>query len=269
MLWSFCWSRVRLNRQPPRRKTKDSIFPGGGIAWGTTTSQTTPETRGFWSPVSSECHEGGGVASIAGDWWRRGRQPLVFWYRSTAIRAELEVGDEGEDDDRRFSVLLVSSMVELEKTTRDEMKMLQNTSSDNATATTPLLEEDRSRGGGCSSWWRKVLDVEEAKTQVLISLPMILTNVFYYAIPLVSVMFSGHLGHLELAGATLANSWAIITGFALMVTIHGLWIGLICGLFAQTSTLLLITFCRNWTKMDIPTLNRKNETQVDTQNCIL
>ncbi|TXG55988.1 hypothetical protein EZV62_017301 [Acer yangbiense] len=111
MLWSLCWSRVLLNRQPPRRKTKDSIFPGGGIAWGTTTSQTTPETRGFWSPVSSECHEGGGVASIAGDWWRRGRHPLVFWYRSTVIRAELEVGDEGEDDDRRFSVLLVSSVV--------------------------------------------------------------------------------------------------------------------------------------------------------------
>ncbi|TXG49466.1 hypothetical protein EZV62_025341 [Acer yangbiense] len=111
MLWSLCWSQVRLNRQPPRRKTKDGIFPGGGIAWGTTTSQTMPETRGFWSPVSFECREGGGVASIASDWWRRGRQPLVFWYRSTAIRAELEVGDEGEDDDRRFSVLLVSSVV--------------------------------------------------------------------------------------------------------------------------------------------------------------
>ncbi|KAK0599201.1 hypothetical protein LWI29_003163 [Acer saccharum] len=102
------------------------------------------------------------------------------------------------------------------------MKMLQNTSSDNATATTPLLEEDINRGGGrCSSWWRKVLDVEEAKTQILFSLPMILTNVFYYAIPLVSVMFSGHLGHLELAGATLANSWAIITGFALMTGLSG------------------------------------------------
>ncbi|KAK0600388.1 hypothetical protein LWI29_014469 [Acer saccharum] len=100
--------------------------------------------------------------------------------------------------------------------------MLQNTSSDNATASTPLLEEDRNRGGGgCSSWWRKVLDVEEAKTQILFSLPMILTNFFYYAIPLVSVMFAGHLGHLELAGATLANSWAIISGIALMTGLSG------------------------------------------------
>ncbi|KAK0599160.1 hypothetical protein LWI29_002852 [Acer saccharum] len=94
-----------------------------------------------------------------------------------------------------------------------------NTSSDGATATAPLLEEAaRNRGGGGGRWWRKVLDLEEAKNQVLFSLPMILTNVFYYAIPLVSAMFAGHLGNLELAGATLANSWATITGFAFMVT---------------------------------------------------
>ncbi|KAK1583085.1 hypothetical protein Q3G72_020823 [Acer saccharum] len=92
-----------------------------------------------------------------------------------------------------------------------------NTSSDGATATAPLLEEAaRNRGGGGGRWWRKVLDLEEAKNQVLFSLPMILTNVFYYAIPLVSAMFAGHLGNLELAGATLANSWATITGFAFM-----------------------------------------------------
>ena len=66
--------------------------------------------------------------------------------------------------------------------------------------------------------WRKILDVEEAKDQVLFSLPMILTNVSYYAIPLVSVMFAGHLGELQLAGATLANSWAYVTGFAFTVS---------------------------------------------------
>ncbi|CAB4277748.1 unnamed protein product [Prunus armeniaca] len=64
--------------------------------------------------------------------------------------------------------------------------------------------------------WNKLLDMEEAKNQVLFFLPMILTNVCYYTIPLISVMFAGHLGELELAGATLANSWATITGFALM-----------------------------------------------------
>ncbi|XP_016648258.1 PREDICTED: protein DETOXIFICATION 19-like [Prunus mume] len=64
--------------------------------------------------------------------------------------------------------------------------------------------------------WNKLLDMEEAKNQVLFFLPMILTNVCYYTIPLISVMFAGHLGELELAGATLANSWATVTGFALM-----------------------------------------------------
>ncbi|KAK0600256.1 hypothetical protein LWI29_013120 [Acer saccharum] len=116
--------------------------------------------------------------------------------------------------------------------------MQANTSSNGASATTPLLheeaaaaagatfhgeEEDRNRGGGDGGWWRKVLvfDVEEAKNQVLFSLPMILTNVFYYSIPLVSVMFAGHLGQLQLAGATLANSWATVTGFAFMTGLSG------------------------------------------------
>ncbi|XP_058072364.1 protein DETOXIFICATION 18-like [Magnolia sinica] len=82
----------------------------------------------------------------------------------------------------------------------------------------PLLvggEEGRKR------WWKKVLDLEEAKNQVLFSVPMIVTNVSYYCITLVSVMFAGHLGELELAGSTLANSWATVTGLALMTGLSG------------------------------------------------
>ncbi|OMO73224.1 Multi antimicrobial extrusion protein [Corchorus olitorius] len=71
------------------------------------------------------------------------------------------------------------------------------------------------------SWWRRVLDMEEAKNQVFLSLPLILCNVSYFSISLVSVMFSGHLGELQLAGATLANSWATVTGFAFMVRLSG------------------------------------------------
>ena len=72
---------------------------------------------------------------------------------------------------------------------------------------------------GEKTFWDKVLDKKEAKDQVLFALPMILTNAFYYLITLVSVMFAGHLGHLHLASATLANSWATVTGFAFMVTL--------------------------------------------------
>ncbi|KAF8024080.1 hypothetical protein BT93_F1324 [Corymbia citriodora subsp. variegata] len=90
----------------------------------------------------------------------------------------------------------------------------------------PALHEEEGGGGDPSiarrlKWWHKVLDVEEAKRQVLFSMPMILTNLFYYGIPLASVMFAGHLGELELAGATLANSWATVTGFAFMTGLSG------------------------------------------------
>ncbi|CAL9017521.1 unnamed protein product [Prunus brigantina] len=78
--------------------------------------------------------------------------------------------------------------------------------------------DQQGRKGG---WWNKLLDMEEAKNQVLFFLPMILTNVCYYTIPLISDMFAGHLGELELAGATFANSWATVTGFALMVGLSG------------------------------------------------
>lgn len=80
-----------------------------------------------------------------------------------------------------------------------------------------LLEESDINGRENRKWWKKVLDMEEAKHQLLFSLPMILTNLFYYLITLVSVMLVGHLGDLQLAGATLANSWFSVTGVALMV----------------------------------------------------
>lgn len=82
-------------------------------------------------------------------------------------------------------------------------------------AAKPLLEREPAAEG----WLSKLIDVEEAKDQIVFALPLILTNVAYYFIPLVSVMFAGHLGDLELAGSNLANSWAGVTGFSLMVTI--------------------------------------------------
>ncbi|KAK4487226.1 hypothetical protein RD792_006546 [Penstemon davidsonii] len=85
-------------------------------------------------------------------------------------------------------------------------------------AESPLLE---SRSEAVQKWWNKIIDVEEAKHQAFFALPMILTNVTYYFIPLVSVMFAGHLGDLELAGSNLANSWAAVSGFALMVGLSG------------------------------------------------
>ena len=96
--------------------------------------------------------------------------------------------------------------------------MSQNTSSDGAGV--PLLEELSGSNGGKAEekWWKKVVDVEEAKNQTCFAFPMILTNFFYFLITLVSVMFAGHLGQLQLAGATLANSWCTVSGIAFLVS---------------------------------------------------
>ncbi|KAL8511304.1 hypothetical protein ACS0TY_017926 [Phlomoides rotata] len=72
-----------------------------------------------------------------------------------------------------------------------------------------------------AEWLNKVVDVKEAWDQIIFSLPMILTSVAYYFILLISVMFAGHLGELELAGSNLANSTAGVTGFSLMVGLSG------------------------------------------------
>ncbi|XP_020554420.1 protein DETOXIFICATION 18 isoform X2 [Sesamum indicum] len=115
----------------------------------------------------------------------------------------------------------------------------------------PLLE--RKAATAEDGWLNKVIDVEEAKDQILFALPMILTNVSYYCIPLVSVMFAGHLGELQLAGSNLANSWAAVSGFDLMVGLSGA-LETLCGqafgaklygmlgLYLQASCIITIIF---------------------------
>ncbi|KAL0753254.1 hypothetical protein Bca101_090922 [Brassica carinata] len=89
-------------------------------------------------------------------------------------------------------------------------------------SSSPLLDDNvNDRGSISSSWVQKLIDVEESKAQIVYSLPMIFTNLFFYCIPLTSVMFASHLGQLELAAATLANSWTTVTGFAFMVGLSG------------------------------------------------
>ncbi|KAB2032623.1 hypothetical protein ES319_D05G387100v1 [Gossypium barbadense] len=94
-------------------------------------------------------------------------------------------------------------------------------SNTNISGMVPFLPEIDDNNDEDGRWWKHVLDLEEAKKQVLFSLPMIVTNVVYYSITLVSVMFADHLGELQLAGATLANSWATVTGFAFMTGLSG------------------------------------------------
>ncbi|XP_010696043.1 protein DETOXIFICATION 19-like isoform X2 [Beta vulgaris subsp. vulgaris] len=128
----------------------------------------------------------------------------------------------------------------------------------NSGAATPLLMAGDDGWSGRTEnneqkWLEKVVDMKEAKEQILFSLPMILINICYYLIPLVSVMFAGHLGQLQLAGANLANSWATVTGFAFMVGLSGS-LETLCGqgfgaklyemlgIYLQTSCIVSLSF---------------------------
>ncbi|KDP45886.1 hypothetical protein JCGZ_15330 [Jatropha curcas] len=82
-------------------------------------------------------------------------------------------------------------------------------------------ENNNNNNNNNEEWWKKILDLQEVKNQILFALPMILTNAFYYLIPLVSVMFAGQLGELQLAGATLANSWCVVSGIAFTTGLSG------------------------------------------------
>jgi len=123
-------------------------------------------------------------------------------------------------------------MDSIERMKQETEKMEEGPSSDSTA--TPLLrvtddgeENTRPQVWG---WLNRVLDMEETKHQILFSLPMILTNIFYYLITSVSVMLAGHLGELQLAGATLANSWFNVTGSAVMVIPLSLLKSLSCNI---------------------------------------
>ncbi|KAK2367994.1 protein DETOXIFICATION [Trifolium repens] len=59
--------------------------------------------------------------------------------------------------------------------------------------------------------------VEEVKKQLWLSGPLISVTLLNFGINLISVMFVGHLGELSLSGASMATSFASVTGFSLLV----------------------------------------------------
>ena len=118
-------------------------------------------------------------------------------------------------------------------------------------------------------WWKRGLDMEEAKLQLLFSLPLILTNVFYYMISLVSVMFAGHLGELELAAATLASTLASVTGFAFMVPLSLFLSDFVIWWNGSFSSLIYADkrwkIGRNWKKLSLQRL----ETHLSSSSLII
>ncbi|KAL2480961.1 MATE efflux family protein [Abeliophyllum distichum] len=59
--------------------------------------------------------------------------------------------------------------------------------------------------------------ITEAKKQIFLAGPMMLVNLLLSLVQTISVMFVGHVGELALSGASMATSFASVTGFSLLV----------------------------------------------------
>lgn len=96
--------------------------------------------------------------------------------------------------------------------------------------TTPLVPKNATfdEQGGCPKKTHFSRAISEAKCISDIALPMIFTGLILYCRSLISMLFLGRLGELELAGGALAMGFANITGYSIL---SGLAMGMepICG----------------------------------------
>jgi MATE family multidrug resistance protein len=64
---------------------------------------------------------------------------------------------------------------------------------------------------------RKSLVVAEVRKQLYLAGPLIAAWILQNIVQVISVMFVGHLGELALSSASIATSFASVTGFSLLV----------------------------------------------------
>lgn len=60
--------------------------------------------------------------------------------------------------------------------------------------------------------------VEEVKKQLWLAGPLVSVTLLNFCLSVISVMYVGHLGELALSGASMATSFASVTGFSLLVS---------------------------------------------------
>ncbi|KAI6674235.1 hypothetical protein NL676_002141 [Syzygium grande] len=73
-------------------------------------------------------------------------------------------------------------------------------------------EGEKEKGFG----WRSEVLVE-IKKQAWLAGPLISVSLLFYSLQMISLMFVGHLGELPLSGASMATSFASVTGFSLLL----------------------------------------------------
>lgn len=78
------------------------------------------------------------------------------------------------------------------------------------------MDSQNACNGGPNEKREKI--VKEVKTLVKLAGPLISVSVLQYSLQMISLMFVGHLGRLALSGASMATSFAFVTGFSLLVS---------------------------------------------------
>ncbi|XP_020994952.1 protein DETOXIFICATION 16 isoform X2 [Arachis duranensis] len=95
---------------------------------------------------------------------------------------------------------------------------------------------------------------EEARKQLWLAGPLVTVSLLNYGLQVISVMFVGHLGQLPLSGASMATSFASVTGFSLLTgmasaldTLCGQSYGAkqhrMVGIHMQRAMLILMILC--------------------------
>ncbi|KAF6137375.1 hypothetical protein GIB67_036412 [Kingdonia uniflora] len=85
-----------------------------------------------------------------------------------------------------------------------------------------------SSSGGVSASVGSAQVIEEVKKLLWLAGPLISVNLLQYCLQVISVMFVGHLGELSLSGASMATSFATVTGFSLLMGM-GSALDTLCG----------------------------------------
>lgn len=85
----------------------------------------------------------------------------------------------------------------------------------------PLIQANEEEGGfelrGRNGGFEKKEVVEEVKKQLWLAGPLVCVSLLQFCLQLISIMFVGHLGKLALSAASMATSFATVTGFSLLM----------------------------------------------------
>ncbi|PKI69400.1 hypothetical protein CRG98_010198 [Punica granatum] len=104
----------------------------------------------------------------------------------------------GAEDD------LESALLNAEETGR-----LNSPTSSAVSSSSPISTRDQRR--------RKEEITDEAKKQLGLAGPLVGVSLLQYCLQVISLMYVGHLGELPLSGASMATSFASVTGFSVLI----------------------------------------------------